>query len=118
MKTELEDRRIANLVVDPDEFVRTNKGKPAHEGWSNSATWCFNLYLTQSQYWMDELRQLVRRDGKVNLSRVVRLFLRAQMATLDSCAVDDWCEGNINVREVVEDFFEQYSGGIEFKGFA
>jgi hypothetical protein len=109
---------FAEPIIDSREFQRVNRGTETYEGWTNSATWCFHLYFTQSQHWIQQLRGLVRKDGKINPTRLVRLVRWAQRIDNPdlNCMVDDWCEGHINVREFVEAFFDDYAGGIDFQG--
>lgn len=37
--------KTAYYITDKEYFTKKNKGTAEYQGWSNSATWAFNLYL-------------------------------------------------------------------------
>lgn len=108
----IEGRKVVHFSFDEPY------GGEVYEGWTNSATWCFSLYFCQSRHWLSELYAIVRKDGKINQHRLLRLLRATQKAEYAlNCQVDEWCEGAVNVRDFVEEFFRDYAGGLEFRGF-
>ena len=76
-----------------------------YEGWSNSATWCFNLYFFQEKKNVDDFSKLVQKiaDDKefISLPRARSLFDYAQRhGKMEQ--IDDDCEGFVNVKEIVD----------------
>lgn len=51
-----------------------------HEGWSNTATWCANLALTNDRKAMDRVYALRRKDGSINPDRLAKLFYEAKLS--------------------------------------
>jgi hypothetical protein len=113
---EIEGRNLAVFVDDP-HYAEVLSDSP-HEGWSNSSTWCFHLYFCQSRHWIEQLQHLVRKDGFINKTRLMRLLRWTQAIPSQdlNCQLDEWCEGPVNVIEFVKEFFTDYSGGKTFKG--
>lgn len=87
-------------MTDLKYFAEKNKGIKPYQGWSNSATWCFNLYFLQERSNYQALLRLIRKDGTINQTRAIRLFNQAGTRL----QVDEWCEGNINIPEILENF--------------
>lgn len=112
--TVIEDRKVSLFCTDPAHFrvMKQLKAWKDHQGWSNSATWCMFLYFTQTDRWIKAMRQLIRKDGTINVGRAGRLLNQAQFDPRidDNIQVDDWCEGLINVPEFVAEFLDSYAG--------
>lgn len=90
----------AYFVTDLNYFAALNKDIKPYQGWSNSATWCFNLYFLQERKNYNDLLRLIRKDGTINQTRAVKLFSWSGIRD----KIDEWCEGNINVPEILEEF--------------
>ena len=91
--------KTAYYITDQEYFAKKNKVCSEYQGWSNSATCIFNLYFFQEQPNYRGMLALIRKDGTINENRAIRLFNQAHIQ------IDDWCEGYINVAEIL-DFFE------------
>lgn len=87
-------------ITDLDYFKKMNQGIKPYQGWSNSATWCFNLYFMQECEYYEALKDLIRKDGTINEDRAIKLFNQSNIR-ID---IDDWCEGYINVPEILKEF--------------
>lgn len=90
--------KTAHYITDKEHFTKQNKGVPEYQGWSNSATWSFNLLFLQERVNYESLKNLIRKDGTINKGRAVRLFNQAHIQ------VEDWCEGYVNVAEILGEF--------------
>jgi hypothetical protein len=75
-----------------------------YQGWCNSATWAFALYFGQERENVEQLRLLPRDDGTVDPEAARRLLIDASRGRnrLRMEPLDDWVEGPVNAREVVE----------------
>ena len=85
-------------VTDLQHFRKVNEPCDEYQGWSNSATCIFNLYFLQEQPNYIALCNLIRKDGTINRDRAIKLF------NWSCVQVDDWCEGYVNVNEILEYF--------------
>ena len=85
-------------ITDLQYFEKINKPCKEYQGWSNSATCIFNLYFFQEQPNYKAMLNLIRKDGTINPNRAIKLFNWAYIQ------VDDWCEGYVNVHEILEHF--------------
>ncbi len=90
--------KTAYYITDKEHFTKKNRGVSEYQGWSNSATCMFNLYFLQEQPNYKALLGLIRKDGTINKNRAIRLFNQAHIV------LEDWCEGFINVPEMLEHF--------------
>ena len=90
--------KTAYYINDQQHFENRNKGIAEYQGWTNSATCIFNLYFLQEQPNYIALKDLIRKDGTINHDRAIKLF---NWACIE---IDDWCEGYINVAEILEHF--------------
>ena len=81
----------------------TGKG---YQGWSNSATCLFNLYLMQEQPLIKEFEGFIRKDGTVSAERIIRWFQRLARQQVNPIVIDKWCQGIVNVREIIENFLD------------
>lgn len=90
--------KTAYFITDQQHFIKKNQGVPEYQGWTNSATCIFNLYFLQEQANYKALIALIRKDGTINENRAIRLFNQALIQ------IDDWCEGYINVHEMLRHF--------------
>ena len=90
--------KTAYYVTDLQYFEQTNKHYKEYQGWSNSATCMFNLYFLQEQPNYKALISLIRKDRTINVNRAIKLFNWACIK------IDDWCDGYINVNEILEHF--------------
>ncbi len=95
------------FVVDEQYFAKINQEFDQYQGWSNSATWCFNLLFLQEQANYNALKNLIRKDGTINPDRAIRLFNHAGIRL----QISEWCEGNINVPEILEEFEAGFRAG-------
>jgi hypothetical protein len=95
----------------PTFTMYVNKGDTPHEGWSNSATWCFNLYLLQERSHYEALLALRRKDGKINYDRAFLLMRSAAYCTRNPILIDNWCEGMVIVSEIVDAFLSELTSG-------
>lgn len=87
-------------------FCKTvlNTTNSEYQGWTNSATWCFNLYVQQEREYYEHMANLAEK-GEFTVDHAMVWF-----ATLP-IKIEPWCKGNVNVSEIVEAFnweFEQY----------
>jgi hypothetical protein len=105
-----EGRMLASFCVDSEHFKNINKDIAPCQGWSNSATWCFNLYFMQERKLIDELIHLIRKDNTINYSRAATLFNRFQINNQME-QIDDDSEGCVNVVEIIDTFLEEYLDG-------
>jgi len=90
--------KTAYYITDQQYFEKQNQGIAEYQGWTNSITCIFNLYFLQEQPNYKALNNLIRKDGTINRDRAIKLFNRAYIK------VDDWCEGYVNVNEILEYF--------------
>ncbi len=90
-----EGRKLAEFCLNPKEC-----GGEPYQGWSNSSTWCFHQYFFQEGRLVDAWDAL-KKSG-LDPQRVVRLFDNAQREGRME-AIDDWCEGKVNVLEIIDD---------------
>lgn len=91
-------------ITDSDYFKKMNQGIKPYQGWSNSATWCFNLYFLQECKNYEALKALIRKDGTINENRAIKLFNRSNICS----QIDNWCEGDINVPEILNEFEDSF----------
>lgn len=94
--------KTAYYINDQQHFENQNKGIAEYQGWTNSITCIFNLYFLQEQPNYRALKELIRKDGTINPDRAIKLFNRACIE------VDDWCEGYVNVAEILEHFESEH----------
>jgi len=92
----------AYYITDARYFNQQNQRFKEYQGWSNSATCIFNLYFLQEQPNYKALKNLIRKDGTINAYRAIRLFNQAHIK------IDDWCEGYINVNEILKHFESEH----------
>ncbi len=103
------DEDTVEMYSDDDTFcspifvnhLQLAEGKP-HQGWVNSATWCFNLYFMQEPKLCEALRRLIRKDGTINLDRAIKLFSRRS-----GIRIDKECEGKVFVPEIIDTFLKE-----------
>ena len=90
--------KTAYYINDLQWFEKQNQNLAEYQGWTNSITCIFNLYFLQEQPNYIALKNLIRKDGTINRDRAIKLFNQACIQ------VDDWCEGYVNVHEILEHF--------------
>lgn len=90
--------KTAYYITDLQHFEKRNQGIVEYQGWTNSITCIFNLYFLQEQPNYMALCNLIRKDGTINRDRAIKLFNQACIK------VDDWCEGYVNMNEILEHF--------------
>ena len=95
--------QTAYFIVDRQYFKQRHKSKgwKEYQGWSNSTTWCYNLYFFQERVNYEAMTNLIRKDGTINIDRAQKLMWRAGVE------IDYWCEGAVNVNEIVENFLRR-----------
>ena len=107
----LEEGRKLVTFVNPTEWNFTSQPCPLiHEdcqGWTNSDTWCFNLYFFQESQLGKAFAALRRKDGTFNIDRVMRLFNQAQRE-LWMEQVDEDCTGEVNVSEIINNWITEH----------
>ena len=77
-----------------------------HQGWSNSATCFFNLYLLQEHKNVLALESMIRPDGTLDTETVCRWFRKISNLHLNPLVVDRWTQGPVSVTEIIENFLD------------
>jgi len=99
------DAQTVKLFSNTDDFMppifvqdKVDASGEPHEGWVNSATWCFDIHFMQEPNLVDAMRELIRKDGQINLVRAQRLFVQSGIPITSDCV------GNVWIAEIVDHF--------------
>ena len=97
-----EQNKVSNLhVVErfnqhlPDGFIKELNPHitfPKYNGWSNSATWCIYMEITNNQ---TLYRLVMAHKGKMTIDDLKDITSHIK--------VESWCEGEINYAELLEE---------------
>ena len=82
--------------------------KDRYQGWTNSATWCANLYFNQERPYYEELVRLMKKDGRLDRIKVRMLFNR-YMLDKNVSPFDQECEGPVYIEEICNNFEFEYN---------
>lgn len=104
------NRPYANLMYGAascDRMLRA-RSEDLHDGWSNSATWVFNLYFLQERKNHEALVTMIRGAKKKGRAFTEGVYRRAKMLMENAYILgnmepfDGDEEGSVNVREIVD----------------
>ena len=97
-----EQNKVSNLhVVErfnqhmPDEVIKdfsTHFNATTYNGWSNSATWCIYMEITNNQ---TLYRLVMAHKGKMTVDDLKDITSHIKL--------ESWCEGEINYAELLEE---------------
>ena len=79
----------------PDEVIKdfsTHINATTYNGWSNSATWCIYMEITNNQ---TLYRLVMAHKGKMTIDDLKDITSHIK--------VESWCEGEINYAELLEE---------------
>lgn len=85
-------------------FFSINEKHADNQSWSNSATWCFNFYITQDKDCIDVLKFIINRKFSYDKAKLILQSFSNRRK--NPILIDDWAEGMVNVKEIVDSFKE------------